>query len=401
MTKRMPWRYWFASAAVTCLAVATVQAQTNDANARARSAGVTETPVGRSLGLQLTNTGEWRENIFTGHVLSATTGVGSILYAPSEGDDPVYRAAISAAAGGAVVDYFDARAATPTVAQMQAYDCVYTWVNSAYADNVLFGDNLAAYVDGGGNVVLGVFCTFTTGNFLSGLIMTAAYSPVVSPAGTNHFALDNYAGDGVPCLYNNVLALSCGFRDILVLQGAGIQDGSYAGDGEICHAYRPDGRVVYSNGSGAGVVGCVGDWPIAVANACHCLGAPSSLIDCVCNSQYDVGDRVTAIVDNPSNNSNIFAGDQGTVICGADGFPPLLVLWDDFNGGHDGNGYCHCPSNGGGEGGGPITLPDSSGWFVDCDEVQLTVPCPGDVDGNGVVNIVDFLAMLANWGLCP
>ena len=28
-------------------------------------------------------------------------------------------------------------------------------------------------------------------------------------------------------------------------------------------------------------------------------------------------------------------------------------------------------------------------------------PCPADFDGDGVVGIVDFLLLLANWGPCP
>jgi len=48
-----------------------------------------------------------------------------ILYAPADADDPAYRAAIAALTGG-VVDYFDARAATPTAVQLAAYECVYT-----------------------------------------------------------------------------------------------------------------------------------------------------------------------------------------------------------------------------------------------------------------------------------
>jgi len=61
--------------------------------------------------LQHTNTGLWLPVISTGNVITPVTGdgtTGKILYAPSEADDPAYRAAISAGAGGAVVDYFDA-----------------------------------------------------------------------------------------------------------------------------------------------------------------------------------------------------------------------------------------------------------------------------------------------------
>ncbi len=230
-----------------------------------------------SSGPVLVNTGEVKSWTFEGHVLTVGAqegGGGGILYAPSEADDPAYRAAISAAAGGATVDYFDARASTPSVATMLQYDAVYSWTNFAYADSVTFGDNLAAYNDAGGTVVLGVFCTFTSGNSMSGTIMTAGYCPVVSPLGSNHFTTSTYNGGGQTCIYGGVASLSSGFRDILTVQGTGIEDGFYA-DGEICHAYRggtggSQGDVVYSNGSGAVQLTSAGPWGTAVGNAATC-----------------------------------------------------------------------------------------------------------------------------------
>jgi hypothetical protein len=153
---------------------------------------------------------------------------------------------------------------------------VYTWPNVPYADPVLMGDRLADYVDAGGHVVLGVFCTFTTGAPLGGRIMTPGYSPVTSPAGTNHFVLSAYAGDGTTCLHHGVTAYDCLFRDVLVTQGAGVVDGRYA-DGEIAHAYRPDRRVVYSNGLGS-PGGGGGDWPRLIANACECPVTAGALL---------------------------------------------------------------------------------------------------------------------------
>ncbi|MHC4347755.1 MAG: dockerin type I domain-containing protein, partial [Planctomycetota bacterium] len=43
------------------------------------------------------------------------------------------------------------------------------------------------------------------------------------------------------------------------------------------------------------------------------------------------------------------------------------------------------------------------GWDVvqDADSVTLLVIKLGDIDGDGSVNIDDFLAMLAAWGPCP
>jgi hypothetical protein len=199
----------------------------------------------------------------------------SILYAPSEADDPALRAAIAAITGG-TVDYFDPRAATPDVATLQSYDCVYTWVNFGYLDNVAMGNNLAAAVDTGTVAILGPFCTYTSGSFLSGAIMGVGYSPVVSPTGTNHFATSAYAGDGTTPIHNGVTTYECTFRDVLTLQGSGLQDGSYV-DGEIAHAYRPDFKVIYSNGTGAAVLGCTGEWALLVANACQ-IGVPVELM---------------------------------------------------------------------------------------------------------------------------
>jgi hypothetical protein len=239
-----------------------------------------EITVPSSDGLVMTNMGQRRSFTFEGHVLTKASAGGteggglSILYAPSEADDAAYRAAIGAAVG-ATVDYFDARVATPSVATMNAYDAVHVWANFAFADNVTYGNNLAAYNDVGGTVVMGTFCTYTSGNSLSGTIMTAAYSPVVSPAGTNHFVPSTYSSGGVTCIYTGVTSLTSTFRDFLVVQGTGIEDGFYA-DSEICHAYRggtagAQGDVVYSNGAGAiQLPGGLGDWAVAVGNACTC-----------------------------------------------------------------------------------------------------------------------------------
>jgi len=200
---------------------------------------------------------------------------GRILYAPSEADDPTLRAAIAAASGG-IVDYYNASTGTPDAALLATYDCVYTWANFAYSNNVLFGDNLADFVDAGGSVVLGVFCTYTLGNSLSGRIMTPGYAPVWSPSGYNHFTTSAYAGDGTTCIHSGVTYYDNYFRDILAVQGGGLVDGHYL-DQEIAHAYRPDYKVVYSNGSGASQLGgLLADWGKLISNACACVGGPTA-----------------------------------------------------------------------------------------------------------------------------
>ncbi len=55
------------------------------------------------------------------------------------------------------VDVIDARSATPTLAQLQAYDSILVWSDYLFADRTTLGNNLADYVDGGGGVVVAVF----------------------------------------------------------------------------------------------------------------------------------------------------------------------------------------------------------------------------------------------------
>jgi len=88
----------------------------------------------------------------------------------------------------------------------------------------------------------------------------------------------------------------------------------------------------------------------------------SSEVNCQCGGYFAAGQRVTALVDNPSGAAGILAGHQGTVVCGITpgAFPYLLVSWDSWSSGHDGNGFCSCPVT---------AAPDNSGWYVYCSEV--------------------------------
>jgi hypothetical protein len=54
----------------------------------------------------------------------------------------------------AAVDTFDALSATPTAAQLSAYDAVLVFSNWSFADPALLSDRLAAYHDQGGGVVV-------------------------------------------------------------------------------------------------------------------------------------------------------------------------------------------------------------------------------------------------------
>jgi hypothetical protein len=86
-------------------------------------------------------------------------------------------------------------------------------------------------------------------------------------------------------------------------------------------------------------------------------------VDCACDDQYNVGDRVQAAVDNPQGAGGILAGHCGTVLCGRDAGDEfnILIEWDDWYNGHDQTNHCECGND------------DSSGtsscWWVDCPDI--------------------------------
>jgi hypothetical protein len=91
---------------------------------------------------------------------------------------------------------------------------------------------------------------------------------------------------------------------------------------------------------------------------------------CACGGQFAVGDRVTAAVAMPSGAGMLAAASPGTVVAGSTGMLPLLVEWDGWPNGHDGN----CPASSC-----PMCAPSgSSRWYVLCTDVapqQLTCSC--------------------------
>ncbi len=73
-----------------------------------------------------------------------------------------------------VIDEYDARSATPTLAELQNYDVVITWSNNTYSDAVTLGNNLADYVDAGGKVINSMFSD-VSGWSLSGRFVNENY----------------------------------------------------------------------------------------------------------------------------------------------------------------------------------------------------------------------------------
>ena len=191
-----------------------------------------------------------------------------MLYAPSEDDNPSFRAALSDACG-LTVHYFDARSDTPSVELLSTYDCVFTWTNFAYADRFQFGDNLMAYVDEGGKLIMGQWSNwgFGGGSGAASPIVFAEYCPVWVPSYSASGG--TYAGDGSLCIHGGVEDYYASYRDECILQGEGQQDGSFT-DGALAVAYRPDFRVIYSPGNMGMTYGSTGDWAELTCNMCSC-----------------------------------------------------------------------------------------------------------------------------------
>jgi len=57
------------------------------------------------------------------------------------------------------VDLYDAALGTPTLAELQKYDIVFTWNNVSYHDPVAMGNVLADYTDWGGGLVVAMFAS--------------------------------------------------------------------------------------------------------------------------------------------------------------------------------------------------------------------------------------------------
>lgn len=86
-------------------------------------------------------------------------------------------AKIAAAGSFDAVDVYDARVTTPTLAELQAYEAVYVWSNSSFANPDGLGDALADYVDAGGGVVVSTFAFWSTSINLGGRFVTGGYLP--------------------------------------------------------------------------------------------------------------------------------------------------------------------------------------------------------------------------------
>lgn len=110
------------------------------------------------------------------HATAADVLIAHATYDPSFEADVQAKIIATGLITGAV-DLFDVAAATPTLAQLQAYHAVLVFTDTPGAfDPDALGDVLADYVDAGGGVVQAVFAFWSSGLNIGGRWTTGDYS---------------------------------------------------------------------------------------------------------------------------------------------------------------------------------------------------------------------------------
>ncbi len=139
------------------------------------------------------------------------------------------------------VTSFDARYATPTLAELKAYDVVLTWNNWNYADPSGLGDEMADYVDAGGKVINLMYALNPWG--LQGRFADENYTAMKGPDN-----LFNYACLGTYDASHPIMAGITNVCDSSRLLGAYLTPDSTAvaswADGEIFVAVKDNHTVV-------------------------------------------------------------------------------------------------------------------------------------------------------------
>lgn len=194
---------------------------------------------------------------------------------------------------------------------------------------------------------------------------TTAFSDFVSCVCEAHYAV----GDRV------VAASSINVNGTIVAQGS--YGTVVCGHTGFSYEMLVSWDGVSTGHDGNGLCGCPSGLTAAAGSGwwVHCTDiapAPHESVSTVCSGAYAVGTRVVAKTDAPGGAGGVQSGDRGTVICGDSSYPlfPILVSWDGWTGGHDGNGTCVDPGMNPPEG---VT----SAWWVPCDDIAVgsMLPC--------------------------
>lgn len=153
---------------------------------------------------------------------------------------------------------------TSTVEELSAFDVVMVWSSYVFSDPVLMGDNLAAYVDAGGAVVLAQF-SFGERWAIQGGITADGYSPF-SPGIIRYITGNLGAFDSSSPIMEGVSSLSDKYRSAVTLKDGATLVASYDDDVPLV-AWDFGGRVVDINMYFGEYMSATGDYETLIYNA--------------------------------------------------------------------------------------------------------------------------------------
>jgi hypothetical protein len=214
------------------------------------------------------------EGSYTVQRRAGTNAPPNVLLVYSDYGATAIQALLQAYGDLATVDLFDAQVATPTLAELQAYDVVLTWSNYVYADPVGIGNVLADYVDAGGKVINLMFAMGNHGWQMQGRFMDEGYTAM---NGTSLYF-------GSVCLgsYNAGHPIMAGVTDVCEyfrMTGTYLTAGSTEiaqwADGLSFVAAKDEQTVVSINGYVGDIYQWTGQMPDVVHNAILWLAVPA------------------------------------------------------------------------------------------------------------------------------
>src|SRR5262245_32781686 len=194
-----------------------------------------------------------------------------IVYSDSEGVPSQLQSEIQAEPNVISVDLFDALSGTPTLAQLQQYQIVVPFSNSAFLDPDTLGNNVADYVDGGGIVVQYGFSHYGPGQGfgLNGRWFSGNYNPYDYSTNLQFAAFTLGTHNPGHPLMAGVTTLNSDFQNV-VTPAAGATEVAQNSLGQSLVAYRP----VSGGHTTVGVTAYVGaaatqsgDWGKVIVNA--------------------------------------------------------------------------------------------------------------------------------------
>ncbi|MEP7014722.1 MAG: kelch repeat-containing protein [Verrucomicrobiota bacterium] len=279
--------------------------------------------------------GDFARVILNAHAWLSSPGHRILIVNADGGVNPdTLRNNILAADPTTTVDVFDGGTATPTVAQLQAYDTVVPFSNFSWADSTTLGNNLVSYMNAGGVVVAFTFdWSSVATSSIQGTWVSGGYTPFNFPAANNFTAATLGTFTAGHPLMQGVSSLNASDRSNVSVAGGATQVAAW-NDSIPLLAYK--GRAVgvsayVGDGGGSGIWS--GDYGRVILNAGNFLG--TSDLFASLNGQVNTGNTGGSILEFTSaGGQSIFKSPEGRPRGVAfDGAGNLFVATNPFDGG--------------------------------------------------------------------